>query len=141
MLRGGGKFHGEGGPNQDSGLPRGRPRGGTSKILTRHDDPKGVGGFRYFCSASGKCQVCATSVSSRWRLVRHLSDYRRPACRDALLRSPGSFSCLSDATVRKLDDQDRLLRREARRNGHSQILLSSGPTTRAGKRVGRIMRI
>eukprot|EP00959_Pyramimonas_sp_CCMP1952_P423052 8861964-Pyramimonas_sp.AAC.1 len=51
-----------------------------------------------------KCPACGTDFAQRLRLIAHVSDSRRPKCRDWILsRCPR----LPDSEVAKLDEVDR----------------------------------
>ena len=91
-------------------------------------------GMRFFASSDGVCQACLTSFSCRTRLICHLTDARRPKCRNWLEQHGVP---LSSCIVQALDGRDRALRKEARRLGHTQPL-SRGPAKLAnGKLQGR----
>ena len=56
---------------------------------------------RWYVDGSGRCPVCETTFNARLRVLAHLSDKRRPKCREALLG--GDFPRLPQNTVNHLD--------------------------------------
>ena len=93
----------------------------TSKALKAHQRAKhgARNHLRYYCSDSGQCLACHKTFSTRWRLLAHLSDDRRPGCRDWVL----AFGVkMSEDEVQRLDASDRVQRQVARKCGHTQPL-------------------
>ena len=54
------------------------------------------------------------------------------------MHSDGSFPKLSVSEVAELDEQDRLARLEAKRNGHTHPIASGSATRVDGTTVGRV---
>ena len=80
------------------------------------------------------CPVCLTFFSSRLSCLRHLSDSRRPKCRDLLLN--GSFPQISAEECLRLDNIDRILKTQAKRQGHSHVLSTRPAVTSSGRLRG-----
>ena len=93
--------------------------------------------IRFFADEDGQCQCCRTAFSSRLRLVAHLSDARRPSCREWMFVHG---SKLDETRVAELDELDKAARNTARAGGLTQPL-SRGPAYSArGKILGRAHR-
>ena len=73
---------------------------------------------------------------TRLRLLAHLSDSRRPRCRDELLS--GFHLPLSAEETAELDAKDTEAKREAARSGHSHVIAAGAARTRDGKLLGRV---
>jgi hypothetical protein len=87
---------------------------------------------------SGVCPACRTSFCSRIRVVAHLSDSRRPKCRDRVLA--GEFPRIAHDLFLKLQEQDRIMKRLALREGHTHVIASGSATKLDGKTIGRVTR-
>ena len=73
---------------------------------------------------SATCPCCGKNFHERVRLIAHVSDRRRPKCRDWILVH---VPRLSQAKARELRLKDRELRRAAQQSGHSHHLASRPP--------------
>ena len=69
-------------------------------------------------------------------MLAHLSDKRRAQCATEIVRR--DLPKMSVATVQALDVEDRRLRREARRSGHSHAIAVRPALTVAGKFTGHV---
>ena len=89
--------------------------------------------MRFYAPASGECAVCGVKLGSRLRLLKHLSDKRRPGCRDKIkeVTSPLPFD-----VVVNLDNADRLARQAARHAGSSYVPAGSQAFRVDGKLTG-----
>ena len=94
--------------------------------------------MRYYANADGVCSHCGTCFQSRLRLLRHLTDTRRPRCAEAILGS-GAVR-LSDARVEHLDLIDTMERRRAQRQGHSHPIAIAPARIVTGQCIGRVQR-
>ena len=83
---------------------------------------------------SATCPCCKTDFRQRLRLIAHVSDSRRPACRDWILQN---CTPLSESVISKLDKHDTVLRREAQRSGRSHHIATLPAKRTDGKIVGR----
>ena len=92
--------------------------------------------MRYYADESGICRHCNTNFVTRLRLLRHLTDSRRPVCRDAILAV--SSQRLSEDLVETLDLKDREARRLAQRAGGSHPIACGPARTVAGKCIGHV---
>ena len=77
--------------------------------------------MRRYVGTSKCCSVCETTFGSRLSLIQHLSDSRRPKCRDVLL---ATASPISDEVCTPLDELDKVSRRTAQQNGYSHARVS-----------------
>ena len=91
--------------------------------------------MRYFANSDGVCLACRSVFSSRLRLIGHLNDRRRQACRDKLCS--GQFPKLPEEIVTRLDLADRGLLTAARKDGHTHVLSSFAAVRADGRRMGR----
>jgi hypothetical protein len=92
--------------------------------------------IRLYVDEAGVCPICKTDFKTRLRCIAHLSDVRRPRCREQLLS--GSHPLLTSSRLQELDEKDRMSRRSARREGHTHPLAVEAARTVSGKRVGRV---
>jgi len=92
--------------------------------------------MRFYADASGKCPICSTSFQTRLRCLAHLSDSRRPRCRDKILS--GDLQPLALDEVRAMDASDRTARRMAWRSGHTHPLASAPAVKANGQLTGRV---
>ena len=74
--------------------------------------------LRYFAGADATCGACKVCFGTRLRLLKHLSDKRRPRCREVVV---SSIVPLSDDEVLRLDELDRVARQDARNDGLSYV--------------------
>ena len=93
--------------------------------------------MRFWADETGKCLVCATSFCTRPRLIAHLSDSRRPRCRDRIIQE-GIPVLLTAEAAEVLDGLDAQALREARKKGHTHIIAVGSARTSSGKRVGHV---
>ena len=84
---------------------------------------------------SAVCPCCGTNFVQRLRLLAHVSDARRPRCREWIL---SNCSPLPPEEVARLDAEDQRLRREAQRAGRSHHIAVGPATTTDGRSVGRV---
>eukprot|EP00973_Karenia_brevis_P028821 3974320-Karenia_brevis.AAC.1 len=86
------------------------PAFATAKALASHQRVvHGVRSpMRAFADAHGECPVCKSKYGTRLRLLAHLSDSRRPRCRNDLLS--GQYPTLTDERIKELDAIDRVAR-------------------------------
>ena len=70
------------------------------------------------------------------RVISHLSDQRRPRCRDQVLT--GKFPMVPQEILQELEESDRMLRREALREGHTHPIAAGGALIEAGKKIGHV---
>ena len=89
-----------------------------------------------YINDSGVCPVCSIVFGSRLRVISHLSDTRRPKCRERV--SAGDFPVLPKSALAKLSDRDRELKRLALREGHTHALASGAAVNAKGHIVGRV---
>ena len=92
--------------------------------------------MRAFAEADGRCPVCRTLFHTRLRLLAHLSDERRPKCRDALMA--GAVQPLSARRILELDALDKVARRDAHRLGYTHPLAVGRALTADGRRTGHV---
>jgi hypothetical protein len=81
------------------------------------------------------CVACGTDYRQRLRLIAHLSDSRRPRCRNWIV---ANTSPLSPARVCELDDEDRVARNDARAQGHTHEIARGAARRADGRIVGRV---
>ena len=89
--------------------------------------------MRLFADADGICPVCGVHLHTRLRLLKHLSDKRRPKCRSlvAYMVPP-----LPLDRVELLDREDRLARAASRGVGLNYVASSSQALRADGKMTG-----
>ena len=92
--------------------------------------------MRAFAEADGLCPICKTCFNSRLRLLAHLSDTRRPKCRDKLLC--GTATPLSQKRIAVLDELDKVTRRNAQRLGQTHPVAIGSAVRANGKRIGHV---
>jgi len=73
--------------------------------------------MRWYADSSGVCPICETNFRSRFGLLAHQNDRRRPRCASEILYR--KLPKLSEERVDELDLLDRRVRTDARRAGHS----------------------
>ena len=91
--------------------------------------------MRAFAPASGTCSACGVAFRTRLRLLTHLSDSRRPKCREWLLAHGAP---LPEAVIASLDEVDKVSRRAAQRAGLSYVAAVLPALAPNGKVVGRV---
>jgi hypothetical protein len=114
---------------------------GSVKALQAHQHAKhGVRSpMRCFAPSTGICPSCGTKFWHRLRLLSHLCDSRRPRCRDRCLDPTSAIVALELAEVVRLDEADKVARREAARHGHTHVLAVGAALRHDGKVVGRVL--
>ena len=85
---------------------------------------------------SGTCPACLAFFGSRVRVISHLSDTRRPKCRDRVLAA--EFPSVATDIFDNLQERDRTLRRQALRAGHTHPIAVGAARTAEGRRVGHV---
>jgi len=85
---------------------------------------------------SGLCPICSTNFRSRIRVISHLSDVRRPKCRDCILT--GCVPVIADSLYVQLQERDKQLRRKALHQGHTHPIASGSARTADGRTVGHV---
>ena len=109
----------------------------TAKALQSHQRVK-HGTRNNICMYIGDtatCPSCKTVFSSRLSVVSHLSDSRRPKCRDAVL---ANCPILEPSVVAELNAQLTNMRRVARQCGRSHHIVTAPAVNAQGKQTGRI---
>ena len=91
-----------------------------------------------YINGSGICPACGTKFQSRIRVIAHLSDKRRPACRDRVLN--GEFPLLPEQLFVQLQEADRHTRKMALHDGHTHPIAQASAVKADGRRVGRVTR-
>ena len=91
--------------------------------------------MRVFATADGICPACGVKLCTRLRLLAHLSDSRRPRCREWILQHG---TPIAPEEVHALDEHDRLERRAAQRAGHTHAIATQPAMRANGQRTGRI---
>jgi len=89
-----------------------------------------------YINKSGICPACGTFFQTRIRVIAHLSDRRRPRCRDRVLA--GEFPALPFAEFAALQDEDRTTRRKALHAGHTHPLACGQAVNAEGVRTGHV---
>ena len=112
----------------------------TFKALQMHQRVKhGIRSpMRAFAAESGICPANGTNFRHRLRLLSHLSDSRRPACRDKCLAPGSTIAALAPDEVARLDALDTAARGAARRAGHTHVLAVGAARRADGSQVGRV---
>ena len=108
----------------------------TSRALQSHQRSKhkNLNPIRCYIDASAKCPSCATQFGSRISMLAHVSDSRRPKCRDYVFEN---CPVLEPALVQELDAKDNLQRKAARRAGRSHHIVVAPAVNSCGRIVGR----
>ena len=94
--------------------------------------------IKRYVDDSATCPSCKTFFCTRIRVIKHLSDSRRPTCRDRILADDALLLPMS--LFQKLEARDRVLRREALHSGHTHPIASGSASTAAGRRIGSVTR-
>ena len=76
--------------------------------------------MRMYVGESTTCTCCKTVFGNRLSLIGHLSDSRRPKCRDFVLTQSNTIDA---ALCTELDRKDARLRLLAQRDGYSHSLV------------------
>ena len=110
----------------------------SSKALAQHRRvAHGItSSVKHFIDDSGMCPICGTNFRSRLRVISHLSDVRRPACRDKVLS--GEVQRLDAAKLKAFQCADREALTHARKRGHSHVIAEGPAITRTGRVTGRV---
>ena len=113
-----------------------RPAFPTSKALAQHMRifHKVRAPMRAFAPSDGKCRACGVAFQTRLRLLAHLSDSRRPRCRNWHL---AHAEPLSAEVISALDAEDKALRLAAQRAGLSHVIAVQPALASCGRVVGR----
>jgi hypothetical protein len=121
-------------------LAQPRPAFSTEKALSCHMRSKhGMRSpVKQYIDGTGICPVCGTNFLTRIRVIAHLSDVRRPKCRNVLLS--GSRAPLPPSVQQALEELDRTTRREALQAGHTHPIAYRSARTKDGKRIGYVSR-
>ena len=119
---------------------RPRPAFATEKALACHMRTKhGIRSpVKQYIDGSGICVVCHTDFQTRIRVISHLSDIRRPKCRNILLS--GTFEPLLIDVQHALEELDRTTRREALQAGHTHPIACGSARMKDHKRIGHVSR-
>ena len=88
-----------------------------------------------YVDGSGVCPACKTVFHTRIRCLAHLTDSRRPRCREVILS--GSWPQLSQSMLEQLEEVDRNARREAQRNGKTHPTAKGSAKRADGRIIGR----
>ena len=89
--------------------------------------------MRFYAGADGVCPACGVVLHTGLRLLKHLSDRRRPRCRQQALET---VIPLANDVVEKLDADDPAARRAAKAQGFGFVASSSQATRADGKLAG-----
>lgn len=95
--------------------------------------------FGRLCIGSeAACPGCGTCFKQRMRAIHHISDTRRPISRERNRQMlAGMFNVVGDeAFSKQLDEVDRKIRTDARKQGHSTALAVGSSIARSGDKVG-----
>ena len=92
----------------------------TSKALAQHMRIKHKmrNAVRCYVDESGVCPACRNVYHTRYRVLTHLMNPKKPACKQFVLNS-GQVRALPTDVVQKLDVMDKIAIREARKQGHT----------------------
>jgi hypothetical protein len=90
--------------------------------------------MRAFAPGNGLCAACGTAFQTRLRLLTHLSDVRRPRCREWHLQHAAP---LEPHVIALLDAEDKVARRAAQRSGLSHVIAVQPARAPDGRTVGR----
>ena len=90
----------------------------TAKALAQHKRIKHKmrSNIRCYIDDSGVCPCCKNTYHTRYRVLTHLQNPKKPECKDYILNS-GRVSMLPSEFVQKLDVMDNIAIREARKQG------------------------
>jgi hypothetical protein len=120
--------------------PPPRPGFSSAKALASHMRARhgARSPIKRFVDDSALCPACGASFCTRIRVIAHLSDARRPACRVAIMIDDTHLVPLS--LFQKLEARDKVLRREALQSGHTHPIASGSARCGAGRRIGFVTR-
>ena len=90
--------------------------------------------MRTYIDDSCICPSCETSFSCRLSMLSHVSDKRRTKCREYIIEN---CSPILEMLLHELDERDNILRRNARRAGHSHHIVTAHASNTGGRVVGR----
>ena len=85
---------------------------------------------------TGLCPICKADFRSRIRVISHLSDVRRPKCRDRILA--GEVPAIAELLFVQLQDRDKQLRKEALHQGHTHPIATGSALSAGGLRIGHV---
>jgi hypothetical protein len=98
----------------------------------KHGDRLGIKNYL----PSAVCPACGIDFRDRLRCIAHVSDRRRPKCREWLLEN---LTPITDkAVLGRLDTTDREMRRRAQRDGRSHHAASLPALRPNGRAIGRV---
>ena len=83
---------------------------------------------------NSKCPACDTDFQQRLRCIAHVSESRRPRCREYIL---ANCHQLSQSVCVQLDEHDRVYRRQAKRAGRTHHIADVLAIKKNGSVVGR----
>ena len=97
-----------------------RPAFATAKALAQHQriKHKTRNVLRLYVDGSGVCPCCKNVYHTRYRVLCHLQNPAKPACKEHILNS-GRVRALKLEDVRKLDEMDKIAIGEARKQGRT----------------------
>ena len=109
-----------GGPYDDAALGCAEMGGLGAKALAQHQRIKHSmrSVLRFYVDGTGICPSCKNIYHSRYRVLTHLSSPKKPICKEYVLCS-GKVSALPNDVVQHLDEIDKTLIREARKQGRT----------------------
>ena len=102
---------------------------------TKHGDRTPI---KQYVDDTGVCPICKSFYRTRIRVIAHLSDRRRPMCRDLVLA--GEVPLLDPNIAAQLEDRDRQLLRDARKAGATHVMAVGSATDARGRRLGHVQR-
>ena len=89
-----------------------------------------------YINDTGLCPICKADFRSRIRVISHLSDVRRPKCRDRILA--GEVPAIAELLFVQLQDRDKQLRKEALHQGHTHPIATGPALSAGGLRIGHV---
>ena len=92
--------------------------------------------LRLYLDGSGKCPACQGVYHCRLRAFAHLADRRNTKCKEMI--ASGVVPRISDISAAKLDEDDRISRLLARKEGHSHPIANKCARTATRKRIGSV---
>ena len=91
--------------------------------------------IRNYVDGSFKCFACKSVYGSRLAVLTHLSDHRRPKCREFVLANAPR---LAPELVAKLDAVDSAFRKQAQQEGLTHVKVVSPAFNSQGRQVGNV---
>ena len=109
----------------------------TRKALESHQRSKhGIrNNIRMYIADATECPSSQTKFGARLSLLAHLSDKRRPKCREFVM---SNCPILDAATISALDASDNDKRKAARKAGRTHHIVQSAAINAKGIQTGRI---